>query len=550
MRACVGSFLLASVALVAAGCSHWNGEKGGLVQVSAAPEEVSRAFEPRKFAIVIGISDLGDDGWRPLRYAKKDALDLAGSLRDPALGHFSEVDVLSSRQQTTRAGILLAARELSARATRADDILLLYVSAHGTLARDNLGTLRRYLVTSDAKLQDVANTALAVEELQAVIDAAGSRRRVLVLATCHSGSGKSLLTREVAAELASLKGPGFERPIEESSKANLVLSASDWGETAREDERLQNDVYTHFLVEGLSGGADRNGDGAVTATEAHDYARRRTWTFSNGKQRPSAELLEVGADPIVLSGAIHRAGQPELYSYAPRLDGFTVRIDGEARTELPGGVSLSAGSHRVELTKGESVLITDELVVGVGERVDLEAFAARSEPSRSLSLTGGLLGFLDQRSRDELFPSAPSLGASFRLDRVALNRLSLELDVSGYSGAQQLVLPGQAPVPFTATNVTAGASLLYTWDWRSLSFYAGPRVAGLWVQRSFSLDAYRKSQSAFSMTPGGMVGTGWHLNRAWELSLSAQAMVTMLAVDGQVQVLGFAGGWAAVGYRF
>lgn len=530
-------------------CSHSSGEKGGLVSVSATPEELQRGFESRRFALLIGITELDDDSWRPLRFAKKDALDFGAALRDPGLGHFGDVAVLTDRGQTTRGAILSAAKALARKADRPDDIVVLYVSAHGTLARDGQGLLRRYLVTSDAQMQRPSQTALSVDELESVFDSASSKRRVLVLATCHSGAGKSLLPQALQGELASLKGATFERPLEEASKANIVLSASDWGETAREDETLQNDVYTHFLVEGLLGGADRNGDGAVSATEAHDYARRHTWVFSAGRQRPSAELLEVGADPVLLSGTLRRTGQPELYSYAPRLDGFTVRIDGEQRGELPGGVALRPGLHQVELTKGSDILYSDGLTLGLGERVDLEKLLQRAEPSHAVSLAGGLLGFVDQQSRDQLFPAAPTIGVAYRADRVLLERVSMGVDLSGSSGPQQLQLAG-GPIPFTATSVLLGGSALYTVDWRDLTFLIGPRVAALWVQRSFSLSAYSKAQTAFTITPGAHVGIALHLSRAWEASLNGQAMLTVLAVDGQTRVLGFAGGWLAVGYRY
>ena len=107
-------------------------------------------------------------------------------------------------------------------------------------------------------------------------------------------------------ELAGVKAGFFVRPIEEVSRASVVLAASDWGETAREDAKLENDIYTHFFVEALRIGADRNGDGAVTVSEAHDYARRMTYEYTNGRQRPSAETAEVGADPIVLVGRVLR----------------------------------------------------------------------------------------------------------------------------------------------------------------------------------------------------------------------------------------------------
>jgi hypothetical protein len=526
-----------------------NGEKGGVITVAASADAVGSAFAGRRFALIVGINQVADERWRPLRFAHKDAFDLATVLQDRAHGAYDSVTVLTNAAQTSRDTLRAAIRKLAADANRPEDVVVLYVSAHGTLARDARGNLARYLVTSDADFRRVAETALPVEELGALLDASGSRRRVVVLATCHSGSGKSLLPAEVEAELASLKGSPL-RPLEEASRANIVLSASDWGETAREDESLKNDVYTHFLVEALSGTGDRNGDGAVTATEAHDYARRRTWVFSQGRQRPSAEILEVGADPVVLSGFIRRSGQPELFSYAPRLDGFTLRIDGESRAELPGGVALPPGGHKIELTKGEEILLSDDLSLQLGERVDLEQLVQRHEPNSAVSLIAGAFSFIDQKSRTELLPAAPAVGGSLRVDHVLLRRVALEADISGFGGTQQVSIAGGAPLPFTWSAMVVGGSALVSWDWQWLTLFAGPRVAALWVQRSFNLDAYQGNQSALSITPGVHAGGVVRFSSRWELSVNLQLMLTVMTVDKVSQVLGFMGGWAAAGYRF
>jgi hypothetical protein len=532
------------------GCAHSSQEKGGLVEVTASAEAVSSAFRGRKFAVVVGIPQSSDPAWRPLRFAQKDADDLGRVLRDPLRGQFANVAVLSSPLDTTKAGLLEAAHRLALQAANGDDVMLFYVSAHGTLARDHRGTLRRYLVTSDAHMNDVSGTALSVEELQTVLNATASHRRVVVLATCHSGNGKSLLPQDMSDELASIKGGWIEQPLEVGSRASVVLSASDFGETAREDELLQNDIYTHFLVEGLSGAADRNGDGAVTATEAHDFARRRTWAFSAGRQRPSAELLEVGADPIVLAGTSDHLGRPELFSYAAHLDGVTVRVDGEPRGELPGGIAVDSGRHRLELTKGDTLLASDTVRVDVGERVDLETLFTNAEPSHAVSVLGGVVGFLNQARRSDLFSPTATFGASFRFDRVLVKALSFELDLAGFSGRQTLVLAGQAPVPFVGSTLVGGVSGLYSWHWGPLRLMIGPRVAALWVQRSFSTDVYRQAQSAFSVTPGAAVGVVWPFSKSFEASLMAQGLLSFFTLDGQTEVLGFAGAWASVGYRF
>jgi hypothetical protein len=541
---------LLTVLFAFGGCAHASGgtEKGGVVTVSASPEAVGRAFAGRRLALIIGVNQVADERFRPLRFAHKDAFDLATVLQDRTYGNYDSVTVLTSPEQTTRAALRAAIHKLAVDSTRPEDVVVLYVSAHGTLARDAKGVLRRYLVSSDADFRNVSETALPIDELTSLLDAAGSRRRVIVLATCHSGSGKSLFPSDVEAEVASMKGPVL-RPLEEASRASIVLSASDWGETAREDETLQNDIYTHFLIEALSGLGDRNGDGAVTATEAHDYARRRTWVFSEGRQRPSAEILEVGADPVVLSGAIRRAGQPELYSYAPRLDGFTLRVDGESRADLPGGVALPAGGHHIELTKGEELLYKDDLSLTTGQRLDLEQLVERHEPSTAISLIGGAFSFLDARSRAEVLPPSAAVGVSIRADHVLLKRVALEADFSAFGGSQTLQLTSGA-VPFSYTSMLLGGSALVSFDWRSISVFAGPRVAGLWVQRSFNLQAYQGNQSAFTVTPGLHVGAAVRFTSHWELSLNVQMMLTVLTVDGKPQALGFAGGWAGLGYRY
>jgi hypothetical protein len=525
-------------------------EKGGLVPLRLDEEALSSAYTPRRMALLVGISEFDDPRWQGLRYTTKDATDLAAALRDPARGRFDQVRVLTRPEETTRASILAALRQLRKEAHRPDDVVVVYFSAHGTLARDNQGELRRYLVTRDSSYRAIPQTALSMDALKAEFDGLSSRRRLLVLATCHSGSGKSLLPKELEQELAGIKAGFYARPLEESSRASLVFAACDWGETAREDEGLRNDIYTHFLIEGLGGTADRNVDGAVTATEAHDYARRRTFAFTEGRQRPSAEILEVGADPVVLSGSIARTGRPELFSYNPRLDGFTLKVDGEPRTDLPGGAAVVPGKRTVELTKGDAVLVRREVDISAGERLPLERLLSEAFPRRSLSLLGGMFTFADARSRNELLPMAPEVAVSLRLEDKPLPDFALLFDVGFSTGRQKLRMAPGSEVPFGYTTVTTGLALPYLWRWDRLTLFAGPRVAALYLGRSFDVELFAGGQKFFTVSPGVVGGVVWRVGERLELMSQAQLMLTYVVVDGQGQAVGFTGGWAGAGYRF
>jgi uncharacterized caspase-like protein len=542
---------LALAAFAVCACvAHTSGEKGGVRPVKLPPAALEEAFEPRRFALVVGISEFDDEQWRDLRYAVKDARDFAAALEAKEKGGFNKVVLLTAAEETGRDRILGALEDLSRQATRPDDVVVVYFSAHGTLARDAKGELRRYLVSRDARFRDVANTALGIDAIKARLDRFGSRRRLLVLAACHSGSGKSLLPEELSRELEGIKSDFYARPLEEVSRAAIVLSASDWGETAREDDQLQNDIYTHFLLDGLGGDADRNGDGAVSAYEAHDHARRRTFVFTAGRQRPSAEILEVGADPILLAGHIQRTGNPELYSYNPRFDGFALKVDGEVRTELPGGTAVPAGTRKVELTKGDEILFSRSVSLDPGARLELEALLRSASPRRTLFLTGGAFGFADRTSRREILPTSVLAGLSLRWDDVPLNDFSLWLDVGASAGAQRLHLDPGGEIPFRFVHLNAGVGTPYARRFGRFRLFGGPRVAGVWIRRSFRLQAFTGSDAYFTVSPGLMGGMSWALSDWLELSAQGNLMLTYVVVDGRGQAIGFAGGWAGVGYRF
>lgn len=528
-------------------------EKGGLVRVRVDERTLQAAHAGERHALLIGINQFRDATWGGLRYAAKDAEDLGRALRDPERGAFHSVTVLTRPEQTTRAGVLEALRALAARGLKPQDSVVVYVSSHGTLARDARGELQRYLVTSDTSYRDVAATGLDMAALEAALERLGSRRRVLVLATCHSGTGKSLLPSDVRAELERTKGPAPVRPLEESSRASIVLSASDWGEAAREDDQLANDIYTHFLVQALDGQGDRNLDGAVSATEAHDWARRHTFAYTQGRQRPSALILEVGADPVLLSGQLRRAGQPELFSYAPRLEGFTLKVDGRDVGQLPGGVVVPEGTREVELTKGGQVLWKDHLTLGAGERRELESLLRlpARDVRRSVWLGAGALGFLDRTSQSEVLPSLALVSAGVHVPEVLLEQqLDVWLDVAGGQGRGVLTSPVGEPVQVKHRALVAGVTLGKSWELGPVMLATGPRVAALWLQRSFPTRELVQDESYLTAWPGWMAGVSWRPHPLFTVSAQGHLLWAYVPVDGQVRMVGFGTALLAGGYRF
>ncbi len=526
-------------------------EKGRLVPVDVAQERLAEAHAPKRLALVVGIQAFDDPQWRPLRYPDADADALSGVLRDPERGAFDEVEVVSGGP--TREELRAALHRLADRSRDERDTVVVYVSSHGTLARDAMGTLRRYLVARDTRVADVAGTALSMDELKGDFDRLRSRRKVLILAACHSGTGKSLLPDAVQAELAGIKAGFFVRPIEEVSKASVVLAASDWGETAREDEKLGHDVYTHFFVEGLRLVADRNGDGAVTVSEAHDYARRMTYQYTGGRQRPSAESTMVGVDPIVLVGRISRRGKPELFSYAAPLDGFTVSVDGRPLAELPGGVAVDPGRHRVQVSKGSGPEVYDAWVkMDAGERIDVEHLLARGDGRWEFAPRLAVLSFLDARSRRDVLGAVPAFGAAMSYADWPRPGMALRLDVATSVGAGSLT-QGTRAADYRYRAVTAGAALPWRFTPGALgrvSLLAGPRLSALWIDRRFDVALAPPGQTWFTLQPGVLLGASVPLGRGFTAGAELHLDWSLVRVDGQNRSTGLGELLLGAGYRF
>jgi hypothetical protein len=100
------------------------------------------------------------------------------------------------------------------------------------------------------------------------MDQSRSKRQVVILDCCNSGAFPQGTKAEVGGAMglvSALQGYG-----------RFVLTASDATQFAWEGNRVigetQNSLFTHFLVKGLEGEADRDGDGRITVDELYDYS--------------------------------------------------------------------------------------------------------------------------------------------------------------------------------------------------------------------------------------------------------------------------------------
>ena len=432
--------LLLLIALLVPGGAFARG--GGVVATGLSKAEVEAAYTPRKMALLVGVDGYDDPFFSPLAFAAEDAQALARSLRDARLGGFSRVDVLRARQETTASRIVQELKDLLDSAEPQDTVLV-YISAHGTLEVDWSGAPDLFVVASDSRKEDLPGSALRVREIQDALGRSRARRKILILDACHHGAGKSAVPPETLAMLRGLKGAATPVLREPERGYEAHLFASTFGLPALEDPALGHGVYTHYLIEALSNEArqaDRDGDGLISVSEAHDFARDSTISHTDQVQVPRALYHIVGREEIFLSGDEALRSDAEaalLFSYDDFYAECSVDIDGTYRGMLPRGLALEPGARRVRVTTpGGEVLVDREVRAVAGRVIDVSKLHAETRPSRArvgvgVGVWGAFAAPMDSPFGGPLGGVAFHLGTSFPGDRPARAHLRLDLDLAG-----------------------------------------------------------------------------------------------------------------------
>ncbi len=216
-----------------------------------------------KLALIIANIDYADPKLAKLTAPSKDAEAFAAILKAADLAAFDDVTtIINGPEPIARRSI---AKFFSGR--QPDDLLLLYFSGHGV--RDDQGRL--YLAMTDTDSSMLDGTAVPSDFVTRQMDNSRSKRQVLILDCCNSGAFAVGTKAAIGASMgtaSAFEGAGYGR---------IVLTATDATQFAWEGDKVigegtTNSLFTHFLVKGLEGEADTNGDGTITVDELYDYA--------------------------------------------------------------------------------------------------------------------------------------------------------------------------------------------------------------------------------------------------------------------------------------
>jgi hypothetical protein len=252
----------------------------------------------QRYAVVIGVAHykFAGSGFQNLAYADSDAAVFRDFLLLPHGGNFRATNVrLLLNEDATIVNVKEALTRFLAQ-VHSEDTVVIYLNLHG--GHDPGDPQNKYLLTYDSDPRDMANTALAVSDLPNLLSNYVKTKHIVTFAdSCHS-----LLLGEASrtkVKPTNLVNQYLVRASEISGLA--ALEASDIGEISGEGHQWDDHgVFTYYLLKGLSGEADQNRDGTVSARELFSYMQQAVSKATHDAQLPISAI--AWNDDVALAG--------------------------------------------------------------------------------------------------------------------------------------------------------------------------------------------------------------------------------------------------------
>lgn len=296
--------LLASVALTVAAQKH---ERALTVVPSSGATLDGKG---KLWAVVVGVSSYRNlNKEQQLQYAHRDAQDFAAFLRSPNGGGFPANQItLLLNQDASVSAIRSALGTALPRSVEPEDVVVIFFAGHGVVEGERDG----YLLAHDSDPQNLYATALPIAELDRIITERIRARSVIMIAdACHAGK----LGWTSRATEAQIMVNRYLDEVGKSGQGVLRLLGSRADQRSYESEQWGggHGVFTHFLLKGLKGEADKDKDGVVRAAEILEYLSETVPKETKALQHPrAAGSIDPRLPLAVLSKAAPIVSKPEI----------------------------------------------------------------------------------------------------------------------------------------------------------------------------------------------------------------------------------------------
>lgn len=236
-----------------------------------------------------------------LKYARNDAKAFADYMRTHMGVDHDHLFELYDDEATFRNIKSLLGTTLRKKADSPEDTVYIFFAGHGAPEEDpnskDVDGITKYILPYDMDVQDLYGTAMPMDRIAEIFGRIGAERVIFIADSCYSGGsgGRTILASRRRAKLSD----AFLERIARAGKGRIILTSSSANEVSLESDDLRHGYFTHYLLEGLKGGADIGNDGLVDIDEIYRYLNNWVPRATNGAQHP---VKKGEAEGLVIVG--------------------------------------------------------------------------------------------------------------------------------------------------------------------------------------------------------------------------------------------------------
>jgi WD40 repeat protein len=215
------------------------------------------------YLMVIGINEYENSALN-LNYAAADAKGFKDIIMSNSEKLYDKIELVTLYdKEATKDNILNKLTEMS-KIIKPNDVLFFYYAGHGSMVGNDF----YFVPTDNVKLyneEKLRKNGIHAIELQQQLKNIAALKQVVIIDACQSGGGVELLAQ---------RGAGEEKALAQLSRSTgiHILAAAGSEQFATEFSELSHGLFTHVLLEALSGKADGSPkDGKITIYELKSY---------------------------------------------------------------------------------------------------------------------------------------------------------------------------------------------------------------------------------------------------------------------------------------
>lgn len=256
------------------------------INVDDIPLKTKNFERKEAFALVIGISKYREEAIPAVKYASRDAEVVAKYLENVGGIPRSNIKVLTDTS-VTKSDLEAYIEDWLARRVNKDSVVFVYYAGHGA---PDMESKEAYIVPYEGH-PDFPSKLYSLKKMYESLNKLPAGEVIVMLDSCFSGTGGRSVTKSGARPLVI----SIENPVLASGKIN-VLAASTGSQISSDYDRAKHGLFTYYLLRGMGGEADKDGDSLIDLGELYDYVK------TNVSEKASLELNR-DQTPLLLPSA-------------------------------------------------------------------------------------------------------------------------------------------------------------------------------------------------------------------------------------------------------